>query len=69
MDRAEAQKALQACIADEQAYQFTSFSHRDAWELGHALVDACEKMGAPLAVEIEINHVIVFRYDPDGTGA
>ena len=69
MDRAEAQKALQACIADEQAYQFTSFSHRDAWELGHALVDACEKMGAPLAVEIEINHVIVFRYYPDGTGA
>ena len=69
MDRAEAQKALQACIADEQTYQFTSFSHRDAWELGHALVDACEKMGAPLAVEIEINHVIVFRYYPDGTGA
>ena len=65
MDRAEAQKALQACIADEQTYQFTSFSHRDAWELGHALVDACEKMGAPLAVEIEINHVIVFRYYPD----
>ena len=26
-------------------------------------------MGAPLAVEIEINHVIVFRYYPDGTGA
>ena len=69
MDRAEAQKALQACVADEQTYQFTSFSHRDAWELGHALVDACEKMGAPLAVEIEINHVIVFRYYPDGTGA
>lgn len=69
MDRAEAQKALQACIADEQTYQFTSFSHRDAWEIGHALVDACEKMGAPLAVEIEINHVIVFRYYPDGTGA
>ena len=40
MDRAEAQKALQACIADEQTYQFTSFSHRDAWELGHVLVDA-----------------------------
>ena len=60
------QEALRDCIADEQTYQFT---HRDAWELGHALVDACEKMGAPLAVEIEINHVIVFRYYPDGTGA
>ena len=69
MDRAEAQAGLQACIADENTYQFAHFSHRDAWELGHALVDACEKMGAPLAVEIEVNHVIVFRYFPDGTGA
>ena len=64
------QEALRDCIADEQTYQFTHFSHRDAWELGHALVDACEKMGAPLAVEIEINHVIVFRYYPSsGCGA
>ena len=56
------QEALQTCIRDEQTYQFTHFSHRDAWELGHALVSACEQMGAPLAVEIEVNHVIVFRY-------
>ncbi|MFR5762511.1 MAG: heme-binding protein [Oscillospiraceae bacterium] len=71
MARADAmsQEALQACIRDEQTYQFTHFSHRDAWELGHALVSACEQMGAPLAVEIEVNHVIVFRYYPDGTGA
>ena len=34
------QEALQACIRDEQTYQFTHFSHRDAWELGHALVSA-----------------------------
>ena len=33
------QEALRDCIADEQTYQFTHFSHRDAWELGHALVD------------------------------
>ena len=68
-DDAMSQEALQACIRDEQTYQFTHFSHRDAWELGHALVSACEQMGAPLAVEIEVNHVIVFRYYPDGTGA
>lgn len=63
------QEALQACIRDEQTYQFTHFSHRDAWELGHALVSAYEQMGTPLAVEIEVNRVIVFRYYPDGTGA
>lgn len=42
MARADAmsQEALQACIRDEQTYQFTHFSHRDAWELGHALVSA-----------------------------
>ena len=44
------QEALQACIRDEQTYQFTHFSHRDAWELGHALVSAYEQMGTPLAV-------------------
>ena len=61
-------EALQACIQDEQTYQFASFSHADAWELGHDLVAACAKMPGPLAVQIEINHVIVFRYFPDGTG-
>ena len=60
--------ALQACIQDEKTYQFTSFSHQDAWEMGHEIVQACRQMASPLAVEIEINHVVVFRFLPDGTG-
>lgn len=59
---------LQECIHEEDLYQFQSFSHADAWELGNDLVQACAGMEGPLAVEIEINHVIVFRYFPDGTG-
>ena len=55
------QEALQACIPDAQPYPFTHFSPRDAWVLGHALVSAWEQLGAPLAVEIEVKHVIVFR--------
>ena len=64
-----ARKRCRPASAMSRPISSPSFSHRDAWELGHALVSACEQMGAPLAVEIEVNHVIVFRYYPDGTGA
>lgn len=59
---------LRVCKEEEEKYQFGSFSHQDAWELGNELVKACAEMEGPLAVEIEINHVVVFRYFPDGTG-
>lgn len=59
---------LNQCKQDEEKYQFAAFSHQDAWELGNELVKACAEMEGPLAVEIEINHVVVFRYFPDGTG-
>ena len=62
------QELLERCIAEEERYQFSNFSHKDAWELGHDLVEACGEMEGPLAVEVEINHVVVFRYYPDGTG-
>ena len=32
------------------------------------LVAACSEMEGPLAVEIEINRIVVFRYFPEGTG-
>lgn len=59
---------LEKCLEQEQTYQFRNFSHADAWELGNDLVAACAEMEGPLAVEIEINHVVVFCYYPDGTG-
>ena len=61
-------EALQACIRDEETYQFASFSHQDAWEMGNEIIRSCKQMSGPLAVEIEINHVVVFRFLPDGTG-
>ena len=60
---------LEKVLQQEREYQFRIFSHADAWELGNELVAACAEMEGPLAVEIEVNHVIVFRYYPDGTGA
>ena len=59
---------LEQCLQQEQLYQFRNFSHADAWELGCALVSACAEMEGPLAVEIELNHVLIFRFYPDGTG-
>lgn len=59
---------LEKCLEQEQTYQFRNFSHADAWALGNDLVAACAEMEGPLAVEIEINHVVVFCYYPDGTG-
>ena len=59
---------LEKVLQQEREYQFRNFSHADAWELGNELVAACAEMEGPLAVEIEVNHVIVFRYYPDGTG-
>jgi len=61
------QEALNECIREEQTYQFLTFSNRDAWELGCCLREACAQMEGPLAAEVEINHVVVFRCYPDGT--
>lgn len=59
---------LEKCIAEEQKYQFASFSRDDVWELGCDLVEACRTFEGPLAVEIDVNGVTVFRYYPAGTG-
>ena len=60
---------LQACIAQEQKYQFDFFSRDDVWELGCDLVEATRSFEGPLAVEIDLNGVMVFRYYPAGTCA
>lgn len=58
---------LKQCISDEEKYQFDTFSQEDAWNLGVELVQVCSEMEGPLAVEIEVNGLIVFRYFPVGT--
>ncbi len=60
---------LRQCIQEEERYQFSHFSRDDVWELGCALVAATRTMEGPLAVEIELNGTVVFRYYPAGTGA
>ncbi len=65
----EAQELLTMALEQEQIYRFPRFSRDEVWELGCDLVEACKKYEAPLAVEIDIAGVCVFRYYPAGTGA
>lgn len=68
MEQADVKALLRQCREDEERYQFSAFSHADAWRLGNILVETCTEYDGPLAVEIELNGVVVFRYYPDGTG-
>ncbi len=56
-------------LRQEEMYQFPTFSRDDVWELGCDLVESCRHREGPLAAEIYIGDVLVFRYYPEGTGA
>ena len=64
----DAKELLQQCLQQEQAYTFAHFARGDVWELGCDLVAACQEFEGPLAVEIWLGDVEVFRYYPAGTG-
>lgn len=64
----DANTKLQMCLEQERDYQFPRFGREQVWELGCDLVKACEECNGPLAIEIDINGTMVFRYYPAGTG-
>lgn len=63
------QELLALALEHEQTFQFPKFDRSDVWELGCDLVESCKEYNGPLAVEIDIAGVMVFRYYPSGTGA
>lgn len=64
------EEILKRCIEEEKKYQFTTFTQTDAFQLGKMLyATSMEEFGKPIAVEIRINHLTVFRFLPEGTGA
>lgn len=69
MNNINAQELLALALEQEEIYQFPSFDRSDVWELGCDLVESCKGYEGPLAVEIDIAGVMVFRYYPSGTGA
>ena len=57
---------LAQCEREEERLQFTSFSRADALALGLRLVEDAKTFPDPVAVEITVNGLVVFRYFPDG---
>ncbi|MDO4270599.1 MAG: heme-binding protein [Eubacteriales bacterium] len=58
---------LAACEEQEQRFQFDHFSREEALGFGLLLhKNASEDGGAPVAIEITVNGLVVFRYFPDG---
>lgn len=62
----EMETLLAQCEQEEERLQFTSFSRADALALGLRLVEDAKAFPDPVAVEITVNGLVVFRYFPDG---
>lgn len=58
---------LEKCIEEEKTLQFDSFSHENALDLGLKILERSKGYPGPVAIEITVNGLIVFRYYPDGT--
>lgn len=57
---------LAQCEWEEERLQFASFSRTDALALGLRLIEDAKAFPDPVAVEITVNGLVVFRYFPDG---
>ena len=57
---------LAMCEEQEERFQFDHFSRADALALGLKLNENAGKQPVPVAIEITVNGLIVFRYFPDG---
>lgn len=62
------QSLMERCLDEEKLYQFTSFSHKNAFDLGMELLKVSQEQKETVAIEVKINQVSVFKYLPDGTG-
>lgn len=51
----------------EKLYQFDRFTREDALRIGLLLHENAQKYPEPVAIEITINGLVVFRYFPEGT--
>lgn len=52
---------------EEKLYEFDSFSREDALKLGLKIHEIAKQYPDPVASEITINGLVVFRYFPEGT--
>ena len=52
---------------EESLLQFTAFTYEDALKLGLAINDLAKEKYAPVAIEIEINGLVIFHYSMPGS--
>ncbi|WP_164510381.1 heme-degrading domain-containing protein [Agathobaculum sp. Marseille-P7918] len=57
---------LAMCEEEEERLQFEQFSRADALALGLKIHENAKKQPVPVAIEITVNGLVVFRYFPDG---
>lgn len=55
------------CAEQEEKFRFERFSRRDALNIGLKLIENAEKQAQPVAVEITVNGLVVFRYFMEGS--
>ncbi|MCD8096843.1 MAG: heme-binding protein [Lachnospiraceae bacterium] len=63
------QKLLDKAQKEENFYRFPTFTQDNVLELALDLIESCKDFDGPLAIEIDLAGVMVFRYYPTGTGA
>lgn len=59
---------LEEIIAQEEKYQFDSFSAGDAIALAKCMLENEKEWGRAVAFRIDLNGYTVFQYLPEGTG-
>ena len=67
MDRNEIREIERKCIEEEEKYRFDSFSQTEALKLGTFIYEKSRELSKTVAIEIRINHLLVFCFYPDGT--
>ena len=58
---------VEQCRAQEEKYRFASFTQTDAHELGELIYQESLSCSAPVAIEIRLNGLTVYRCFPEGT--
>ncbi|NDL66414.1 heme-degrading domain-containing protein [Anaerotalea alkaliphila] len=63
----EAKEKMEALAAEEQALGFDRFSRADALEVGLLVLKKAKRHPDPIAIEITINGLVVFRHFTEGS--
>ena len=61
------QNNFEALAQEENTFVFEQFSRRDALAIGLRLNENAVKYGEPIAIEITLNGLVVFRYFSEGS--